>query len=41
MKDAAVQPMNPLGVITSNLELIESSQAGDVMVLKKPATATI
>ena len=40
-KDAAVQRMNPLGVITSNLEVIESSEAGDVMVLKKPMTATI
>ncbi len=32
----AVQPMNPLGVVTSNLELIESSRPGDVLMLRKP-----
>jgi uncharacterized protein len=36
LKDAQVQPMNPLGLITSNLEVIETSQAGDVMIVKKP-----
>jgi uncharacterized protein len=34
-RDANVQLMNPLGIITSSLEAIESIQAGDVMVLKK------
>jgi hypothetical protein len=38
VQDAAVQPMNPIGVVMSNIEVIESSQPGDVMVVKK-ATA--
>jgi hypothetical protein len=37
VQDATVQPMNPLGVITNNIEAIESSQPGDVMVVKKPS----
>jgi hypothetical protein len=37
IQDAVVQPMNPLGVITNNIEAIESSQPGDVMVVKKPS----
>lgn len=36
VKDSTVQPMNPLGIVTSGLEVLESSQPGDVMVLKKP-----
>jgi hypothetical protein len=36
VKDTIVQPMNPLGVIASNIEVIESSQPGDVMIVKKP-----
>src|SRR5213593_676389 len=36
VQDAAVQPMNPLGVITGNIEVFESSQPGDVMIVKKP-----
>jgi hypothetical protein len=41
VQDATVQPMNPLGVVTGNIEVIESSQPGDVMVVKKmPATIT-
>jgi len=36
VQDATVQPMNPLGVITGNIEVVESSQPGDVMVVKKP-----
>ncbi len=35
LKDSSSQPMNPLGKIISNLELIESSGAGDVMLIKK------
>lgn len=35
VQDATVQPMNPLGVITSDIEAIESSQPGDVMIVKK------
>lgn len=38
VQDATVQPMNPIGVVTINIEVIESSQPGDVMVVKK-ATA--
>jgi hypothetical protein len=37
VQDATVQPMNPLGVVTSNIEVVESSQPGDVMVVKKPS----
>ena len=29
-------PMNPLGVVTRNIEVVESSQPGDIMVVKKP-----
>jgi uncharacterized protein len=36
VQDAAVQPMNPLGIITSNIDVVESSQPGDVMVVRKP-----
>lgn len=35
LQDATVQPMNPLGIITGNIEVVESSQPGDVMVVKK------
>jgi hypothetical protein len=35
VQDAAVQPMNPLGVITGNIEVFESSQPGDIMIVKK------
>jgi uncharacterized protein len=37
VKDAVVQPMNAIGMVTANLEIIESSQPGDVMVVKKPS----
>lgn len=37
VQDATVQPMNPLGVIASNIEVIELSQPGDVMIVKKPS----
>jgi uncharacterized protein len=37
LQDATVQPMNPLGIITNNIEVVESSQPGDVMVVKKPS----
>ena len=36
VQDAAVQPMNQLGIITGNIEVVESSQPGDVMVVRKP-----
>ncbi len=35
MQDATVQPMNSLGIVTANLKIIESSQPGDVMIVKK------
>jgi uncharacterized protein len=35
MRDATVQPMNSLGIVTANLKVIESSQPGDVMIIKK------
>ena len=34
VQDAKVQPMNSLGKITSNAEIIESSRTGDVMIVK-------
>jgi len=37
VKEAIVQPMNPLGVIIDNIEVVESSQPGDVMIMKKPS----
>jgi hypothetical protein len=35
VQDANVQPMNSLGTVTSNLEIIESSRPGDVMIVKE------
>ena len=35
VQDAAVQPMNPIGAIADNIEIVESSQPGDIMVVKK------
>jgi hypothetical protein len=35
VQDAKVQPMNMLGTVTSNLEVIESSRPGDVMIVKQ------
>lgn len=35
VQDVKVQPMNSLGTVTSNLEVIESSQPGDVMIVKQ------
>ena len=34
-KDSVVSPMNHIGIVKSNLEIIESTQSGDVMTLKK------
>lgn len=34
-KDSAVTPMNHIGIVKSNLELFESAQSGDYMILKK------
>jgi uncharacterized protein len=34
-KDSVVTPMNHIGIVKSNLELIETTQSGDFMILKK------
>ena len=34
IKDSVVMPMNPIGIVKSNLALIEASQIGDIMILK-------
>lgn len=31
----AISTMNPIGVITSNLPIVESAQTGDVMILRR------
>jgi uncharacterized protein len=33
IKDSSVMPMNPIGVVKSNLEIIEATRAGDRMIL--------
>ncbi len=35
VRDATVQPMNLIGAITGNIEIVELSQPGDVMVVKR------
>jgi uncharacterized protein len=35
VQDATVQPMNPLGKMTNNIDVIGSSQPGDIMIVKK------
>jgi hypothetical protein len=34
IKDSLVMPMNALGIVKSNLEIIEATQTGDIMILK-------
>jgi hypothetical protein len=34
-KDSVVTAMNHIGIVKSNLELIETTQSGDFMILKK------
>lgn len=34
-KDTVMAPMNPIGIVKSNLDIIESTQSGDIMILKK------
>ena len=34
IKDSSHRPMNPIGIVKSNLEVIESTQAGDIMILR-------
>jgi len=31
----AISTMNPIGIITSNLQILESAQTGDVMMLRR------
>lgn len=31
----AISTMNPIGLITSNLQMVESAQTGDVMILRR------
>jgi hypothetical protein len=31
----AISTMNPIGVVTSNLQILESAQTGDVMILRR------
>lgn len=33
IKDSSVIPMNPIGVVKSNLEIIEDTRAGDIMIM--------
>jgi uncharacterized protein len=33
IKDSSVIPMNPIGVVKSNLEIIEDTRTGDIMIL--------
>jgi hypothetical protein len=37
VKDAAVQPMNPLGTVLSGLEVVDSGAPGDVITIRKPS----
>jgi hypothetical protein len=34
-KDTVMTPMNPIGIVKSNLKIIESTKSGDIMILKK------
>ena len=33
INDSSVIPMNPIGIVKSNLEIIEATRAGDIMIL--------
>src|ERR687886_1673184 len=33
IKDSSVIPMNPIGIVKSNLEIIEATRTGDIMIL--------
>lgn len=35
IQDVSVQPMNPIGKILDNIGVVESSQPGDVMIVKR------
>lgn len=35
IKDSSYMPMNPIGIVKSNIELMESTDIGDIMVLKR------
>ena len=33
INDSSVVPMNPIGIVKSNLEIIEATRTGDIMIL--------
>jgi hypothetical protein len=33
INDSSVIPMNPIGIVKSNLEIIEATRTGDIMIL--------
>lgn len=35
IKDSTVNQMNPIGIVNSNIELLESTTAGDIMLLRR------
>jgi hypothetical protein len=35
VKDCTVQAMNPIGKVLNNIEMVEASQAGDVLAVKR------
>jgi len=35
LKDSVVTPMNHIGIVKSNLEIIENTQSGDAMIIKR------
>jgi len=35
IKDSSYRPMNPIGIVKSNIELMEYTNTGDIMILKK------
>jgi hypothetical protein len=34
IKDSSVMPMNAIGIVKSNLEIIQYTETGDIMILK-------
>jgi hypothetical protein len=35
IKDSLVMPMNPIGLVKSNLDIIDATQAGDIIIIKR------
>jgi hypothetical protein len=40
IKDCTAQAMNPVGKMVANVEMVEASQAGDVLAVKRLPTTT-